>query len=110
METETRARRGAVLLWSAAVGATCVVLFVVAYATRDAHLGTRSLHIDDAWVLLGWKAHRWIDIRRAGSTSLGFVLLVRGWLGVDGFSYHNAQLLTLVVSALGPPAFLVAAM
>jgi len=83
---------------------------VIAYTTRDQSLGPSSVHIDDAWVLLGWKAHRWVDIQRAGSTSLGFVLLLRAWLGVFGFTYRHAQWLPLIVSLLSAPAFLLLAL
>ncbi len=94
-------------LW---IGLTCAVLVVVAYVTRYASLDPRSLHIDDAWVLLGWKSDRWVDIQRAGSSSLGFVLLLRGWLGIFGFSHGHAQLLPFVASLLSAPAFLLVAM
>ena len=89
---------------------TCAALVVIGVVTRDARLGESAVHIDDAWVLLGAKAHRFIDVRRAGSTSLGFVLLLRGWLDRVGYSYRNAQLLSLIVSVAGAPVFFLAAL
>jgi hypothetical protein len=92
------------------VGVTCVVLVVLAYITRDSSLGGSLVHTDDAWVLLGWKANGWIDIQRAGSSSLGFVLLLRGWLSVVGFTHRHAQWLPLIASLLCAPAFLLVAL
>jgi hypothetical protein len=92
------------------VGLTCAVLVVIAYITRSSSLGQGSLHVDDAWVLLGWKSHRWVDIHRASSSSLGFVLLLRAWLGIVGFSHRNAQLLPFIVSLFSAPAFLLVAL
>ena len=88
----------------------CAVLVLIGYITRHASLDPGSVHIDDAWVLLGWKAHRWVDIQRAGSTSLGFVLLLRAWLGIVGSSYDHAQLLPFVFSLLNAPAFFLVAL
>jgi hypothetical protein len=93
-----------------AVVVTCAALVVIGPVTRDARLGVGSVHIDDAWVLLGWKAHRFVDVRRAGSTSLGFVLLLRGWLDLLGYSYRNAQLLPLIASVAGAPVFFLVAL
>jgi hypothetical protein len=89
---------------------TCVALVAVAYVTRDSSLGGSSVHTDDAWVLLGWKAHQWSDVQRAGSSSLGFVLLLRAWLGLVGFTHRHAQWLPLIASLLGAPAFLLVAL
>lgn len=102
--------RATSLLKGLCIALTCAVLILIAYITRHASLDPRSVHIDDAWVLLGWKSHRWVDIQRAGSASLGFVLLLRGWLGIFGFSYGHAQLLPFVASLLSAPAFLLVAM
>jgi hypothetical protein len=88
------------------VGATCVVLVAIAYATRDSSLGGSPVHTDDAWVLLGWKARGWTDVQRTGSSSLGFVLLLRAWLEIVGFTHRHAQWLPLIASLLGAPAFL----
>jgi hypothetical protein len=103
-------RAAAVAVSAAVVVLTCAALVVVGVVTRDARLGASAVHIDDAWVLLGWKAHRFVDVRRAGSTSLGFVLLLRGWLDLVGYSYRNAQLLPLIVSVAGAPVFFLAAL
>jgi hypothetical protein len=93
-----------------AVGATCLVLVAIADATRDSSLGGSPVHTDDAWVLLGWKAHRWTDVQRAGSSSLGFVLLLRAWLSTVGFTHRHAQWLPLIASLLCAPAFLLVAL
>jgi hypothetical protein len=92
------------------IGVTCVALVAAAYATRDSSLGGSSVQTDDAWVLLGWKAHNWTDVQRAGSSSLGFVLLLRAWLGIVGFTHQDAQWLPLIASLLGAPAFLLVAL
>jgi hypothetical protein len=98
------------LLKGLCIAFTCVALVLIAFFTRYASLDPDSLHIDDAWVLLGWKADRWVDIQRAGSTSLGFVLMLRAWLGVVGSSYSDAQLLPFVISLFSAPAFLLVAL
>jgi hypothetical protein len=103
-------RAARVAVSAAAVVLTCAALVVIGVVTRDSRLGGSTVHIDDAWVLLGWKAHRFVDVRRAGSTSLGFVLLLRGWLDVVGYSYRNAQLLSLIVSVAGAPVFFLVAL
>jgi hypothetical protein len=92
------------------VGATCVVLVAIAYATRDSSLGGSPVHTDDAWVLLGWKARDWTDVQRAGSSSLGFVLLLRAWLEIVGFTHRHAEWLPLIASLLCAPAFLLVAL
>ena len=92
------------------VGVTCVALVTVAYATRDSSLAGSPVHTDDAWVLLGWKAHDWSDVQHAGSSSLGFVLLLRAWLGLVGFTHLHAQWLPLTASLLGAPSFLLVAL
>ena len=79
------------MLQGLCIAFACAVLVLIGCITRHASLDPGSVHIDDAWVLLGWKAHRWVDIQRAGSTSLGFVLLLRAWLGIVGSSYDHAQ-------------------
>jgi hypothetical protein len=89
---------------------TCVVLVLIAFFTRHASLDPGAVHIDDAWVLLGWKSDRWVDIQRAGSTSLGFVLLLRAWLRIVGSSYADAQLLPFVISLFSAPVFLLVAL
>jgi hypothetical protein len=102
--------RRAPLLKGIGVGVTCVILILVALITRYSSLGPRAVHIDDAWVLLGWKADRWSDIQRAGTSSLGFVLMLRAWLEIFGFSHGNAQLLPLIISLFSAPAFLLVAL
>jgi hypothetical protein len=103
-------RRATPLLTGLCIALTCVALVLIGFITRHASLDPGSVHIDDAWVLLGWKADRWVDIQRAGSTSLGFVLLLRAWLGVVGSSYADAQLLPFVFSLFSAPAFLLVAL
>jgi hypothetical protein len=73
-------------------------------------LDASTLHLDDSWPLLGWKAHRWIDVQRTGSTSLGFVWVLRAWLDAFGFSYRHARWVPLVASVLAAPAFFVVAL
>jgi hypothetical protein len=102
--------RGLPTVQTVGVGITCVGLVAIAYATRDSSLGASPVHTDDAWVLLGWKAHAWSDVQRAGSSSLGFVLLLRAWLGIVGFTHRNAQWLPLIASLLCAPAFLLVAL
>ena len=63
---------------------------------------------DDAWTLIGWRAHRLIDFRRAAYTSFGFAALVRIWLDVVSFTTVHARWLTMLFTfTAGPTLFLV---
>jgi hypothetical protein len=94
---------------AALVAATCLALILAAWITRVGELRGATLYQDDAWVALGWRATRWIDLQRTGLSSLGFTILVRACLDVLGFSSHNARLLPFAASiAIGPLFLLVA--
>ena len=94
--------------FAVAIG-VCVALVLAAWLSRIGHLGPATLYQDDAWVALGWRAHRWIDLQRTGLSSLGFTILIRGWLNAVGFTNQNARWLPFVIGVTVAPVFFLAA-
>lgn len=92
------------------VALTCLALVVIAVLANRAQPRPATVYGDDAWTLIGWRAHRFIDFRRAAYTSFGFVLLARFWLDVVGFSGVHARWLPMLLTLATGPTFLLVAL
>lgn len=79
-----------------------VALLVLAAWLRAGPLGPSSLWLDDAWVAVVHRVESLEELRWVGLSAPGFVLLLRAWLAVAGFSETAAQLPILVAGVLTP--------
>ena len=79
-----------------------VGLAALAAGFRAAYLGPPSLWVDDAWVTLVTKIHSLAEFRLVSQTAPGFTALLKGCLGLAGFSEANAQLLPFVFGIVTP--------
>jgi hypothetical protein len=79
-----------------------VALVLLAGGLRVAALGQGSLWVDDAWVALAHKAGSLHELRLVGVTAFGFAAILKGWLGIVGFSTLKAQLLPFAFGVAGP--------
>ncbi len=74
----------------------------VALALRWPGLDPSSLWLDDAWVALAHRTSGWSELRMVGFSAPGFAVLLKGWLGLVGFSELAAQLPALVAGVVSP--------
>lgn len=85
------------VVWPVALG----VLALVTFLLRVSDLGPSSLFVDDAWTAY---IHR-TDVGDApliGLTSVGFVVLLKGWFSLVGYSDAIAQIPPLAFGVVAP--------
>ncbi len=93
-------------LWDLLIAAALVAIAVI---VRVGPLDPPSLWLDDAWVALAYRTSALSDVLVTGLTAPGFVLLLRSWLEVVGFSELKAQLPAFVAgSSAGALCFAIA--
>jgi hypothetical protein len=81
-----------------------LVLGVTAAAVwlRVEPLGPSSLWLDDAWVAIVYRTEGLTELRYVGFAAPGFVVVLRAWLGLVGFSETAAQTLPFVAGVAAP--------
>jgi hypothetical protein len=87
--------------WLVDVALVLVVTAVAAWL-RVEPLGPSSLWLDDAWVALVYRTEGLTELRYVGFSAPGFVVALRAWLGVVGFSETAAQTLPFVAGVAAP--------
>jgi hypothetical protein len=65
-------------------------------------LGPSSLWLDDAWVAVAHRVDTLAELRAVGVSAPGFVVLLRAWLLLVGYSETAAQLLPFVAGVAAP--------
>lgn len=95
--------------WIAVDWLVALALVGGAIALRARPIAPHSLWIDDAWVSLLWKVHTVHDVRRISVASPGFVVGLKAWFAVAGFSALRAQMPAFVFGVLAAPVIYVAA-
>jgi len=77
-------------------------LLAFALVLRWPGLDPSSLWLDDAWVALAHRTSGWSELRMVGFSAPGFAALLKGWLGLVGFSELAAQIPALVAGVVSP--------
>lgn len=79
-----------------------LVVAVVAGWLRSEALGPSSLWLDDAWVALASRTDGLTELRYVGFAAPGFVVMLRGWFDLVGFSETTAQALPFAAGVIAP--------
>jgi Dolichyl-phosphate-mannose-protein mannosyltransferase len=91
--------------WIVVLDVTVLVgLAAVSALLRGRPLGPQSLWLDDAWIALAHKAGSVRELSVVGLTAPGFAALLKGWIGLVGFSSVKAQLLPFLFGVAASPA------